>query len=102
MVKRGYMSSDAMIERLLRLMKQAALCGRPAPSNAELAWAMGYQSESSVVQLLGKAERLGLVRVRRGQAARVVEAADGSWRTAGDAGPPHWRDRPVARPGRAP
>jgi hypothetical protein len=67
---------------LVATIKAAARAGRTCPANHELAAALGYQSVSSPATLLSQAEAAGLVVVERGHMARVVAAADGSWRTA--------------------
>jgi hypothetical protein len=92
------MALDHRVLRVVELCRAAALRGEACPKNGVLAAAVGARSGSTVVDLLYKATLAGLIRVYRGQCSRIVEAADGSWRTAGVITAPHWRDRPGASP----
>lgn len=89
------MRSDrlALAVRVTDLMRTAALAGKPAPKNEEIAARLGFQSGYSAVRALAAAVEAGFIVVARGQCARVVADAAGTWRTAGAAGRPHWRDR---------
>lgn len=62
-------------------IRDAAIAGREAPSNDALADTVGI-CRASVIRALGRAERLGLVRVARFQNSRIIAAADESWVTA--------------------
>jgi hypothetical protein len=92
------MALDDRVLRVVELCRAAALRGEGCPKNDALAGAVGARSRATAVELMQKAAQAGLVRVHRGQCSRIVEAADGSWRTAGVITAPHWRDRPGASP----
>jgi hypothetical protein len=79
--------------RMMRFLARAAAAGQRAPSNDDIAALFGFASKSCATRLLQQAEAGGLILVHRGQASRVIEAADGSWRTAGPMPAPHWRAR---------
>lgn len=85
---------SSRINALVAMLQAAALAGKISPSNREIADRFGYQSISGGVSMLQAAERRGLIVVHRGQANRVIAAADGSWRTKGEITRPHWRDAP--------
>ena len=89
------MRSDrlALARKVTDIMRAAALAGKPAPTNEEIAGRLGFDSTSSAVRALQAAVDAGFIVVERGQRARVVADAAGTWRTAGSAGRPHWRDR---------
>jgi hypothetical protein len=87
------MALDDRVLRVVELCRAAALRGEACPKNGALAAAVGARSRATAVQMLQKATRAGLIRVHRGQRSRIVEAADGSWRTAGVITAPHWRER---------
>lgn len=84
--------SDPM-QRAVEYCRQAALRGEKAPSNDAIAAHLGWASTGRASTLISGAQAQGLIRVHRGQTSRVIEAADGSWRTAGAMPAPHWRDR---------
>lgn len=84
-------SGPAEVSALVAWLQERALAGKVCPSNMAVAGHFGFSSVASAARLFQLAERAGLIIVERGQAARVVTAPDGSWRTAGDAGAPHWR-----------
>lgn len=84
---------SVMVPRLLAFVQSCAKQGLPCPSNLALAACLGFASPSKPAEILARAEALGLARVTRGNNARVVAAADGSWTTAGEVTNPHWRDR---------
>jgi len=73
---------NSRITILLALLRDAALAGQPAPSNIRIGEALGCQS-GRASEWLRLAEVGGHIIVHRGSNARVVAAADGSWRTAG-------------------
>jgi hypothetical protein len=92
------MALDPRVLRVVELCRAAALRGEACPKNDALAGAVGARSRATAVELMQKATQAGLIRVYRGQCFRIVEATDGSWRTAGVITAPHWRDRPGASP----
>ncbi|MFZ4411400.1 MAG: hypothetical protein ACOYOH_28950, partial [Paracraurococcus sp.] len=78
------------VQRQLAVLRLAAPQRRallPAPRNAEIARLIGC-APNRVSEALVIAHRRGLAVVHSGQCRRVVEAADGSWRTAGPIPPP--------------
>lgn len=84
-------SGPAEVANLIEMLRREAQAGNPCPSNMDVAAHFGFSSVASAARLFQLAERAGLIVVERGQAARVVSAADGTWRTAGTVGAPHWR-----------
>lgn len=84
--------TDTMIHRLVAHIRSKALAHAAAPTSTELATRLGI-SRSGAIQATQRAVQAGLIVVHRGQNARVIAAADGTWRTAGHPGAPHWRDR---------
>jgi hypothetical protein len=96
------MALDPRVLRVVELCRAAALRGERCPTNVALAEAVDAASRSTPVKLLHDATQAGMIRVHRGQCSRIVEAADGSWRTAGVITALHWRDRLGAPPQDAP
>jgi hypothetical protein len=82
--------------RVVDVIRRAAQAGHRAPTNQALREHFGWASTGSVAHVLRQAEAAELIRIERGQSSRVIEAGDGSWRTAGGVGAPHWRDRRAA------
>ncbi len=78
------------VAQVVEMIAAAAAAGEPCPSNAAICGRLGYASVSTAARMLQMAESHGLVTVERGLSARVVSAADGSWRTSGETGRPHW------------
>lgn len=86
------------VERAVRYIQDLARAGQTAPTNQQLAEHLGFTEARAGTDVVRRAEVAGLIKVERGQVRRVIAAADGSWRTSGDAGAPHWRDRITTRP----
>lgn len=76
-------SREREVAELLAWLQQLAAEGQPAPTNDAICGRFGFASTSSASDLLRLLEARGLVLVLRGQNCRVVQAADGGWRTAG-------------------
>lgn len=81
--------TTAETDAILGMLRDAAQAGEPCPSNKAIVARVGWQSTSSAADALRILEEAGQIVVHRGNMARVVEAADGSWRTAGEIGTPH-------------
>lgn len=96
------MSAPHEVQAVVRMIRDAALAGQPAPTNLAIATHFGRQSMSYGVKIITCAEKAGLIVVHRGNSARVIAAADGSWQTAGTVERKHWRDRSPEERGRAP
>ena len=90
------------VRAVVRMIHDAALAGKPAPTNLVIAAHFGRQSMSFGTEMIARAEKAGLIVVHRGNSARVIAAADGSWQTAGTVERKHWRDRSPEERGRAP
>ena len=85
------MSAERMdLTAALAMIRRAALAGHRAPTNADIAAALGCQSMASGARAVAALERRGDIRVTRGPRSRVIEAADGSWCTAGRVTGQHW------------
>lgn len=84
---------SANVPRLVKYIRARALAGESAPTNQDICDYFGFASRSSAAKLVQEAEQQGLIRVHRGQTARVIQAADGTWRTAGHMPALHWRAR---------
>lgn len=77
------MTNDPLADRVLELVRDAALAGQACPTNHALSLATGFGMRA-VRDALARVERAGLIRVKRGVRARVVEDAAGAWRTRGE------------------
>ena len=95
-------TTRSMIARTLDMIRAAARKGERSPSNLTIASALGLAATAPVVRYIQIAEADGLIIVHRGNSARVIAAADGSWQTAGTVERKHWRDRSPEERGRAP
>lgn len=72
------------VDAVVRLVASIARAGEPCPQNSVLAGRLGWEKATRASAALSQAERDGLIVVHHGKTSRVIEAADGSWRTAGE------------------
>ncbi|GGI82108.1 hypothetical protein GCM10007973_18190 [Polymorphobacter multimanifer] len=68
--------------RLLDMLTCAADAGAPCPSNARLAEELGVNSLKDVTGPIKRLEARGLIKVQRGNRARIVEIVSTGKRTA--------------------
>lgn len=78
-------------DTVLAAVTRAAEAGEPCPTNDQLANLCGFLSPSGGSTALSELEKLGLIKVQRGQASRVVTIVATGKRTAGKVPRPHWR-----------
>jgi hypothetical protein len=86
-------------EAILAAIRRAAEAGQPCPSNAELRERFRFAGTQGVTEAVRRLERDGHIVVTRGANNRVVAAADGSWRTAGEVAAVVFASPPVVEPG---
>lgn len=85
------------LQRVYSMLEAAGLAGLPCPTNTEIADAIGAGYTRMATFLLNRLQELGLVRVIYiTPQRRVVEAADGSWRTRPTPAPNSVRDSAIA------
>lgn len=83
-------------QRVVELIRQAALRGWECPSNAALARLLDVSSHALIVRAINEAEWRKLIVVQRFATSRIVSAPDGTWRTADPANTvrvPHYTRR---------
>lgn len=78
---------------VLALLIEAALAGQRCPSNDRIAGYLRASSSSTGSRMIAQLEDAGLIRVHRGQCARIIRIPALGVQTAGriDALKPHWR-----------
>lgn len=90
------------LRRVFSLVEQAADKGQPCPTNEAIAAHMGIKSIGTASGYLSHLQRLGVIRLDRGQNARVVTIRATGRQTSGEPGPVHISRRRVAEHRQAP
>ena len=90
----GAESLSPSARALFAMITLAAEADEPCPSNRALAGALGFSSVGHVPAVLNRIQAAGLIRIERGQSARIVTILASGKRTAGEPGRIHWRHRP--------
>ena len=67
---------------VLDMLAEAGRAGRPCPTNNDLADRLGEVQDNHISSVVRRLQDDGLIRVQFLGCRRVIEAADGSWRTA--------------------
>jgi DNA-binding transcriptional regulator YhcF (GntR family) len=76
---------------IMRMLANAASYGKPCPTNAEIASAIGMKGTATAAGWIAKLEAEGRIEVARGHNARVVTILHSGQRTAGVVEKTHWR-----------
>lgn len=81
------------LDGLMAILMECAREGKPCPTNNALAEALDIATAGTVVKVIDRAERCGLIEVERYQKGRIVTICGTELKTGAVAQIPHWRNR---------